>query len=115
MPSDLSYAHEKYSVAVNIMATSDKTLRERLYDAFVSSAHLAYTEHGGLGPAADPETQERLKSFHQRMTSTPAVGDEGTIAATINAMTDEEVQDAARELVEVASVVEWAYRHHTHG
>lgn len=110
MPSDLNYAHEKYSAAVHAMALGRGGLRERLVDAFLGSAHLAYSEHQGLGPAIDPALHERMRDFHERMTKTTAEADEGKIVATVNAMTDGELDEAAEELVAIADALDWAWR-----
>jgi hypothetical protein len=104
MPGDLNYAHEKYSRAVSIMATSDGSLRDRLYDAYLSQAMNAHPPRPGLGPPMSEELAEEIVALHQRLTAEAAVADEGRLLATIRSLSDDEVREAAEELVGI----EWA-------
>ena len=86
----LNYGWEKLFVAVDGMARSRGSLQERLRDAYVSSLIR-------LGPGSVPADEEdRLAEIAERLTSVPAKGDEGTVAATTAVMSDED----ARQLIE---------------
>jgi len=45
------------------------------------------------------EVFKRIETLHQRMTSVAAQGEEGSIAATVAPMTDEEVVSAVHAIV----------------
>lgn len=114
MPADLNYAHEKYAAAVRILALGTGDLRRRLLDAYLGSAHRAHPPVGGIGPPASDEAVERINALHERMTSHEAVDDEGTITATVNAMSADEVHDAATELIDIAAVLDWEWHDRRH-
>lgn len=102
MPGDIHHAEEKYTTALRILATAQGSPRERLLLAYRDSATQAHPPLPGMGPEVPAGVSERIERFHGRMTSAPAVADEGTIAATVYAMSDEEIQAAAEELVDIA-------------
>jgi hypothetical protein len=114
MPGDIDYAREKYSTAVHIMATSHGTMRERLLLAYRDSAMRAHPPMPGMGPAISDELSNRIEQLDDRMTRTPAVGDEGDIEATVNAMTEPEVDAASEELVNIAFALLWESREPGH-
>lgn len=105
VPGDLIYANEKFSVALDIMATTEGSLRERLLDAYVSQAHHADPFRPGLGPPISDGLAERIARFDTLMTATPATRGEGTIRATVDSFTDEQVRVAARELSDLAGAI----------
>lgn len=86
------------------MATSDAGLRDRLLEAYRKHARSAYSQKGHDVPAG---LQQRMGALHERLTSA-GPGPEGSIARTINAMDDEEVREAAAELVAIAQAVDRA-------
>jgi hypothetical protein len=94
----LGYTHEKYSTARELLALSEGDLRERLLDAYRSQAHSA-ADPGRSVPVA---IAERIRALHSTMTATPAEADEGSLAASVMAMTDDEVRDAAKALLDIA-------------
>lgn len=108
MPSDLNYAHEKYGTAVRILALGDAPLRDRLLDAYRSSASSAHPPRGGLGPEIDAEVQTRIEDFDARMTAA-GDGPDGSIAATVAQMSDEEVREVAAELVSISRELDFAW------
>jgi hypothetical protein len=109
VPADLNYAHEKYVAAVRILALGDGDLRSRLLDAYLGSAHRAHPPVGGLGPPMSGELVDRINEFHERMTSEVVLADEGTITATVHAMTPDDVHAAAAELVDIAKALDWEW------
>jgi hypothetical protein len=106
MPGDVLYAHEKYAAARDILAEGELSLRDRLLDAYLSQAHRVAPLRIGLGPEISDDLAARLDAFHSLMTATPAVADEGTITATVRAMTEEEVRSAVRELLTIAAYLD---------
>jgi hypothetical protein len=99
---DLIYASEKIGTAVDILATTDETLQQRLLNAYMTQGHYALPM--GPGQAGIPMSDDliqRLETFDERMSCRPAEAGEGTFAATILAFTSEEASDAARELTEI--------------
>lgn len=83
---DYHYGWEKLSLAVRAMAESPKSLQERLLNAYIYHVIHVHAENV-------PRAQEQaLEALNRQLTSKPAVGDEGTAAATILAMSDEEAR-----------------------
>jgi hypothetical protein len=114
MPGDLHYAHEKYSAARDTLAEGAGSPRERLADAYLSQGSRASPLRRGLGPEISDELSTRIETFDERMTSVAPEGDEGSIVATINSMTVDDVQEAMRELVAIASALDWEYHDSRH-
>ena len=100
MGSDRNYTLEKYRTAVYTLAGRGP-LRDRLIDAYASSATRAYPPKSGMGPPVDSELLDQIQNLHMRLNAVDAVGDEGTISSTINAMTDEELDQVAEEIVSI--------------
>jgi len=100
LTNDLFYAAEKFHQALDALATGEGVLRERLITACMCNitAHRAHPMRAGLGPKMPAELVERIYDFTDRVTATAAVGNEGTLTATLNAMSDEELRSTAEEL-----------------
>lgn len=109
MPADLNYAYEKYDKARNILATSIGSARQRLLEAYVGSAHLAQPLRSLPGQKNYEDLATRIAAFHTTMTSAVPTGDEGSIAATIDSFTDDQVSEALNELVSIADVLQWEH------
>lgn len=112
---DLLYASEKLGTACQIMATTEGRLRDRVFRAWVDQGHRAAPM--GPGQAGVPMSEDladRITAFSDRMSREPARADEGTIRATIDAMTDEEVADVADQVwslwIEVLSELDEHWR-----
>jgi hypothetical protein len=112
MPGDLIYANEKYSTAVDIMATGQADLRERLLDAYISQARRVIPILPGDGPEMTQGLADRIEKFDRRLTSTTPLGDEGSYRASVDAMTEQEVQEAAEELVAIHHYIQMELRDH---
>jgi hypothetical protein len=110
MPGDLNYAADKYSLAVEIMATSHGSLQARLYNGYMNQATRTYPIRNGPGPQMSTELAERIEGFHQRMTAKPAGADHQALEATIMSFTDDEAEAAASELVWIANQIIWELR-----
>lgn len=91
-----SYPFEKFFDAVTSMATSERPLRDRLV-----SAHLSF------GPVrdADFKNPETRAEYHKLMAMLTKVQDpeRGSVPATCAAMTEAEVNEAAKQVVTVLS------------
>ena len=109
MPGDVNYAHEKYAAARDTLAEGSATLRERLMDAYASQATRAVPLQHGLGPEISDELSLQIDAFDRLMTAEAALGSEGTIAATVNSMDDEDVRSAVSELLAIASALDREY------
>lgn len=112
MVGDLNYAHEKYASSVRTLALLDSNLRARLIAAYTGGASLVGYPKDGLGPPLDEDLAERISNLHARLTER-SDDDQGAIAATINAMTDDDIHSAAEELLEIAGELDWAW-HEAH-
>lgn len=104
---DLDYTIEKYAAAVSILAASDRDLRDRLCDAYVSQASHIVPMHPGSGPPMSDELTARILDLHERFRVDPDVVSaavmnvHGGMAAAIQAMSDDQVHQVASELVSI--------------
>ncbi len=87
-----------------LMASSPKSLQERIGDAY--TYHLIH-----LRPEVDvPEDlRHRFQELATRMTSVEPIGDEGSIAATVAKMSTEEAVRVAEEIVYMWDAVSTAW------
>lgn len=80
---DKSYAREKLGDTVDTLATGKGRIKERLADSYGHSLAL-------VDPNALPdETKTMLLKVREELTSIPAVGDEGSVRATLNRMDED--------------------------
>jgi hypothetical protein len=92
--ASVRFAHEKYTAAVVGLATGAWPLRERVVDNYASQAYHAYPlEDEGVELSA---LQDRIRLLHRRMT------EHGTVADSVAALTDQDVHDAAVEILSIA-------------
>jgi hypothetical protein len=99
MSGDLQYAHEKYSLAVSILATTEGTLRQRLVAAVGTQALRVNPGQHGQGPPMSQELANEITNFHARLTVGPERDDESNLDVTVRSLTPQEVQQAAQELM----------------
>ena len=86
----LTYADEKLTVTVQILATGNGTLKDRLLDAFTSSFHRVRPD--------DLPTAEMRRVFigiREDLSWCEPKGDEGSAAATTRMLDSEEAQRIA--------------------
>jgi hypothetical protein len=96
--ADLNYAHEKFGAAIRLLALDDQRLRGRLVKACAEALHFnPDAEHAG--PEMDEALADLLRDFRERITSIS--GPEGAVTATISSLTDEEVSEVARTLLDL--------------
>lgn len=109
MPGDLHYAREKFATARYQLAIGDGTLRERFLRAYLDQAHHALPLRSGLGPPISQELADDLNGFGDDMSQRSAVAGEGTVAATVAALTDDELHDAVARFLALASDLDREY------
>ncbi|KQP35949.1 hypothetical protein [Methylobacterium sp. Leaf100] len=92
----IGYAWEKTMVAVTSMASNPDSIQERVAAAYVDS--LMHIE-----PERDlpDDLRPLLAEIKAALTDTPAVGDEGRVAASARAMGREKATDVARKIVDL--------------
>ena len=90
-----SYAWEKSYLAVRGMAASTASVQERTAAAFVH--HLSHIRDENV----TPDIFERLEALREKLTRYPALGDEGTVAASAARIGDEEARDNANEITDI--------------
>ncbi len=88
------YAAEKFWQAVDALASGTAPIQRRIADAALFLIRLKDED-------VPPELLERHHSLVERLTCTPAAGDEGTIVATARALSDEDASRLASEIVSV--------------
>ena len=92
--SSVDYVRQRLMASVSILVGPGE-MRERLRYADNYEVVHAYDNRERV----PPDIKQALESLHQRMTTVEPNGEEGRIAATVNAMTDDEAADVAREIV----------------
>ena len=91
------YPHQKFSAAITSMASSPKPIQERLGDAFLY--HLIHVK-----PADLPEhVREKFSYLLARIVMVGS--DQGTIAATVKYMSEEQAVELAADVVFIADAV----------
>lgn len=92
----LNYAWEKLYSACSGAVGSSETPQQRLASAV--SAGLIHLKSDDF---PNSELWERLKKLVDSSSSEPALGDEGTIAATTSKMSDEDASNWLREMFSI--------------
>lgn len=100
----LRYANEKLGQAVASLALGTGNLRERLPSAYGYVLRLLPFDN------LPAPISERLEELNRKLTRVPATGNEGTLIAMVRTLGELEVVDAAREIVELAALVNDEYR-----
>lgn len=92
------YYREKFGNAVQALAIGVGGIHERLLSAMISLITV------GKEGFSDSETAEKYNRLFSMMTSKPEEKEgEGTFAATLRQMSDEEARSAARLILEIHS------------
>lgn len=99
----LMYADEKFRQAIYELAVGRERIKDRLHDAMMFVIRLAPEDLPG-------PLDNRLRDLLQRMNRVQPKQDEGTLQATLNVIDEDEAAEAAREIYELGSEVEDAYR-----
>ncbi len=77
------------------MAASNKSVQSRVGDAYIY--HLNHIRPENV----TPDIYERLEKIAERITREPAIGNEGTVAATTAKMTADEASEIANEITDI--------------
>ena len=97
------YPYEKFYMAVRSMASSPKTIHERIADAYLFNLIHVKTEDL-------PETiRWRFDALRDRLTSAEPVANEGKVMATVNEMSMSEAVEIADEILSLADEVNADY------
>ena len=96
MNNALNYASEKATASLEILAEGDGSLKERLIDAWVSQ----FSRLDGFDMPS--EFQKRFDVMDEMVSRHKAVGNEGSIAASIEKLTPQEARDLAHRMVHFA-------------
>jgi hypothetical protein len=97
------YPNEQFTDAVDSMATSPKSLQDRVADAYVHSLSQVKTED------VPEEIQAQFEELKRKLTRVEAVGDEGAIAASIRQLSTDEAITIAKGILHMAYVVRSDY------
>ena len=87
-----SYPHEKFSRAIGSMATSPKSLQERIADAYIYNIiHVKIEE-------VPEDIRFKFENLQERLTSVQPTGDEGSVMASIKEMSTDEAIEIANDI-----------------
>ena len=86
--------------AVDVLATSPRSIEERVKCAGLELAHLRAEEF------TDPEGRGLFEEIREALTRVEGEGDQGSIAATTTQLSDEEAAELARKIV----LLDFVYR-----
>ena len=100
--ADAMYTHEKLEATLHVLVEGKGRIKERLEDAYVSQGSRTPALDGGTH---DPALAEDIRQWHEDMTSVPAEAGEGTIAATVERMSEDDAQAMAQRIGELAARV----------
>lgn len=103
---DIEYAHEKLRATATTLADTEGSLRDRLLNAYMSQGDRIPVVAGG---ERAPDLADRIRALHERLTATPSVAGEGTIAASIDALSDDEVRQIVQEILDLDDMVTSLY------
>jgi len=94
------------------MATTNGSLRDRLHGNYVWIASRVDAGLGGTGAPLSEVLERRILELRGQLTRVPAPpgSDEGSVRATVDAMTDSEVERTAEELYDIAVELECEQR-----
>ena len=107
---DYTYALEKLNATVTSLAEGEGPLRQRLLNAYTSQGDRTPVVDGGTHA---PDLADRIRALHKQLTRIPAAADEGTIEATVMAVTDDEIRQVVHEIIDLKALVNdlyWAQR-----
>jgi hypothetical protein len=95
----LGYVHEKFVLAVDSMATSPASIQHRVADAYIF--HLIHLNVDEL----PEEIRMDFKMMKQQLTSAKPVGDEGSVMASANEMSEDDSVAIAQKIVYMHDIV----------
>lgn len=95
----LGYVHEKFSLAVDSMATSPASIQQRVANAYIF--HLIHLKADEL----PEEIRMDFSVMKQQLTSAEPVGDEGSVMASVDKMSEDEAVTIARKIAYMHDIV----------
>jgi hypothetical protein len=99
----LNYIEEKLFAAVQALATDERPVRQRLLHAYRDSVSKVGMFAGDL-----PEEERQLfDSIVATMTKVEPVGEEGSIEATVKAMSEAEATKVIQKIIMLLQRVTW--------
>ncbi len=94
-----TYPNEKFSSAIDCLATSPKSIQERICDAYIFNLiHVKPNE-------VPPEIRLDFEQLSATLTSAEPKGDEGSAAATTSRMSDDEAIGIAKKILQIAHII----------
>jgi hypothetical protein len=97
------YPNEKFSRAINTLATSPKSIQERIADAYVYDIIHVKAED------VPEDSRYRFEELQRKMTSVEPESDEGSVVASTQKLTTDEAVQIANEIMELADVIQCYY------
>ncbi len=94
------YQREKFTNAVSDLATSPKSIQQRVCDAYLHS--LIHVSVDSL----PEEIQKQFQDMNERLTKSEPEGDEGSVKATTRDMSEDEASEIATEIWNMYCVIE---------
>jgi hypothetical protein len=99
MDAEERYAEEKFSIAVDSLATNPEGIRIRIHSAFLSFAPITADSF------ADPDLRRLYEALMAQLTSTPAQGSEGSVNASLAKMSDDECVKVAETILNIYDIL----------
>jgi hypothetical protein len=100
VPIDLYDARQKYSTGAYYLAIGDGDLRTRLIGAYIEASG-ALSGLGEPARAVSDTLELAMRRLDARMTVLPPTGNTGRVQTTVDSMSDEQVRDAAGDLLTI--------------
>ena len=93
----MSYTWELFYKAAGILATRQGSIKARLEDAFVYELNSVEADDSAL----PPDLRHEFSSLLDEVTSAEPVGDEGSIRASIQRMSEERATETAAKVFDI--------------
>lgn len=100
--SRLEYAAQKFEAAVHAMATSSRSIQDRLRTAATTWIAVKADDF------PEGQLREGLLALQRELNSEPAKADEGTLNATLRIMTDDKAERIAQLVVDLSAALQRA-------
>ena len=98
----LDYAYEKFSIAIRGMASSPQNIKDR-----ICNAHLHF--HTLKLDDLPQDSRWKYEDLITKLTSVRAKENEGSVRASLDAMSDNEAEELARVIVDLYDEIKIAY------
>jgi len=98
----IDYAYEKFSIAIRGMASSPQNIKDR-----IRNAHLHF--HTLKSDDLPQDSRLKYENLTTKLTSVRAKENEGSVRASLDAMSDNEAEELARVIVDLYDEIKIAY------